>query len=100
MFHKVNHHVIRQTLNNLKRGIHTGYHHVKTIGHHINHGVNVAKHAYSILEPVIKELAPQAHHNIHNNVMKGISHYENLRNNVQEANNHVSSVSHKLKGLL
>ena len=65
---------------------------------HIDHGFSVAKEVYKVLEPVIKEYSGNNH--IHGHAMKAISGYENLRNQAMEAHHHVSTVGHKLSGLV
>lgn len=99
MFHKFNHNHFKQTIGNLKHHLGRGYHHLKRVGHNIDYGVSIAKEAYKILEPVIKEYSGH-HHQIHNHAMKAISGYESLRNNVMEANHHVATVGSKLGGLI
>ena len=71
---------------------------MKHIAHHIDHGFSVAKQVYRVLEPAINVYA--GNHNIGNNVMKAISGYENLRNQAMEANHHVTTIGHKLSGLI
>ena len=99
MFHKFNKHQFRQTIGNLKHHLGRGYHHVKNIAGHIDHGVSIAKEAYKILEPVIQAYSGH-HHQISHHAMKALSGYESLRNNVMEANNHVTSVGSKLGSLI
>lgn len=99
MFHKFNRHHFRQTLANLKHHAITGYQHLKHIGHNIDYGVQIGKHIYKTLEPVIKEYSGH-HHAIHNHAIKAISGYENLRNQAMDANHHLSTIGHKLSGLL
>ena len=82
MFHKFNKHQFRQTINNLKHHLGRGYHHVKNIAGHIDHSFHVAKEAYRILEPVIRDYA--SHHSanvVNNHAMKAISGYEHIKNN-------------------
>ena len=100
MFGKRNHAMISQQWRNVKNHFGNAYAHAKNIGHHINHGVHVAKHIYKAIEPVIRELAPQSHSNIHAHVMKGISNYESIRSIAHDANHHVQTVGHKLHGLI
>ena len=87
-----------RTMSNLKHHIGNGYHHVKHIAHQVDHGFSVAKEIYKVLEPVIREYSGNNH--VHHHAMKAISGYENLRNQAMEANHHVSTVGHKLSGLL
>ena len=98
MFHKFNKNVFNRTISNLKNHLGNGYHHVKNIAHHIDHGFSVAKEVYKVLEPVIREYG--GHHQLHGHAMKAISGYENLRNQAMEAHHHVSTVGHKLSGLV
>ena len=101
MFHKFNKHQFRQTINNLKHHLGRGYHHVNNIAGHIDHSFHVAKEAYKILEPVIREYS--GHHSashIHNHAMKAISGYEHIKNNVLDANHHIVTTGSKLGGLI
>lgn len=95
---KFNKHVFKRTMSNLKHHIGNSYNHVKHIAGHIDHGVSVAKEVYKVLEPVIREYSGNNH--LHHHAMKAISGYENLRNQAMEANHHVSTVGHKLSGLV
>ena len=97
MFEKFNRHVFHRTMQNVKSHIGNGYHAMKQIAHNIDHGVHVAKQIYSVVEPVIRHVVGN---NMHHQAMKAISGYESLRNKVAEADHHVSSVGHKLKGLV
>ena len=99
MFHKFNKHHFRNTLNGLKHHIGRGYHHVKNIASHIDHGIHVEKDIYKILEPVIKEYHP-GHQQLHHHAIKALSGYESLRNNVMDANHHVVTAGAKLGGLI
>jgi len=95
---KYNKHVFHKTISNLKHHIGKGYHQVKHIAGQVDHGFSVAKEIYKVLEPVIREHS--GNNSLHNHAMKAISGYENLRNQAMEANHHVSTVGHKLPGLL
>ena len=75
-----------------------GYHHMKNIAGHIEHGVHIAKQVYSVLEPVIRHVA--GNNNIHHNAMRAISGYESIRNKVADADHHVLNIGHKLGGIL
>ena len=95
---KFSNHIFNRTLRNVKSHIGNGYQHLKRIAHHIDHGVNIAKQAYAIVEPVIRHVA--GNNNLHHHAMKAIGGYENLRNQVVEANHHVANAGHKLGGLV
>ena len=97
MFHKYSKHHFKQTISNIKNHIGNGYHHVKHIAGHIDHGFSVAKQIYRVLEPVIKEYSG---HHLHGHAMKAITGYENSRNQAMEANHHVTNIGHKLSGLI
>jgi hypothetical protein len=97
MFHKFSKHNFKQTYSNLKHQIVHGYHHVKNIAHNIDYGVSVAKHIYEAFEPVLRE---HGQHHLHGNALKAISGYENLRNQALDANHHITTIGHKLSGLV
>jgi leucyl-tRNA synthetase len=100
MFNKITSQSIRHTLNNIKKGIHSAYNHVKTIGSHIHTGVHTAAQIYNAVAPVIKEYAPHHANELHHNVSNLASGYNNLRNKVLEANMHATTVGHKLSGII
>ena len=95
---KFNKNILHRTLKNVKSHIGNGYNHLKHIAHSIDHGFKIAKQAYSIVEPIIRQYA--GNNNMHTNVMKTISGYESLRNKVVEANHQVEHSGHKLSGLI
>ena len=95
---KFNFHVFNRTLRNVKSHIGNGYNHLKRIAHTIDHGVNFAKKAYAIVEPIIRHVA--GNNNINHHAMKVIGGYENLRNQVVEANHHVVNAGGRLGGLI
>ncbi len=90
--------IFNRTLRNVKSHIGNGYNHLKNIAHTVNHGFNIAKQAYAIVEPVIRHIA--GNNNLHHHAMKAIGGYENLRNQVVEANHHVVNAGQKLGGLV
>ena len=95
---KFNKHVFHRTLRNIKSRIGNGYHHFKNIAHTIDHGINIAKQAYAIVEPVIRHVAGNNH--IHHHAMKALGGYEDIRNKVIEANHHVVNAGGRLGGLV
>ena len=95
---KFNLHVFHRTMRNVKNHIGNGYQHLKRIAHHIDHGVNIAKQAYKIIEPVIRHVA--GNDNFHSHAMKALGGYENMRNQVAEANHHVANAGHRLGGVV
>lgn len=100
MFHKITHESIRNTLRNVKSGFNNGYHHIKNIAGHINHGIHVAKHIYTAIEPAIREFAPQHHNAIHGHAMHALNGYENIRNKALDVNHHAENIKGKLSGLI
>ncbi len=95
---KFSNHIFHRTLRNIKSHIGNGYQHLKRIARNIDHGVNIAKQAYAIVEPVIRHVA--GNENFHHHAMKALGGYENMRNQVAEANHHVANVGHRLGGLV
>ena len=98
MFGKITHESIKRTMQNVKSHVGHGYNHLKRIAHNVDHGFNVAKQVYSVLEPTIRHIA--GNNPAHGHVMKAISGYESLRNKVFEGQNHLENVGHKLGGLI
>jgi hypothetical protein len=95
---KFNSHVFHMTLRNVKNHIGNGYHQLKRIAHGIDHGINIAKQAYAAVEPIIRHVA--GNDNFHHHAMKALGGYENMRNQVAEANHHVANAGHRLGGLV
>ena len=91
-------HIFQRTLRNVKSHIGNTYNHMKNVAHTVNHGFNIAKQAYAIVEPVIRHIAGNNHINHH--AMKAIGGYENLRDKVVEANHHVVNAGGRLGGLV
>jgi len=75
----------------------SAYAHTKSFLGHVDHGYQVAKKIYSILEPTISSLTGS--NNIHNGVMKAVSGYDDLRHKIiykhDDIENHVKNVSTK-----
>ena len=95
---KFSNHIFNRTMRNVKNHIGNSYNHMKRIASHIDHGFSLAKQTYSIVEPLIRHVAGNNH--IHHHAMKAIGGYENLRNQVVEANHHVVNAGSKLGGLV
>ena len=91
-------HVFNRTLRNVRNHFGNGYNHLKRIAHNIDHGFNIAKQAYAIVEPVIRHVAGNNH--IHHHAMKAIGGYEDIRKTVIEANHHVANAGGRLGGLI
>ena len=96
---KFNQHVFHRTLRNVKNHIGNGYQHLKRIAHGIDHGINIAKQVYAAVEPVIRHVAG-SNNNFHHHAMRALGGYENMRNQVAEANHHVANAGHRLGGLV
>jgi|APCry1669192647_1035423.scaffolds.fasta_scaffold28857_2 hypothetical protein len=97
---KFNHHVFNQTMSNIKKGIHHGYHQVKHISNYIHHGVNTAAQIYNAVAPAIKHFAPHHSKEIHHTVNNLASNYSQLRSKVIEADHHISHAGSKINGLI
>ena len=95
---KFSNHIFNRTMRNVKNHIGNSYNHMKRIASHIDHGFNIAKQAYAIVEPVIRHIAGNNH--LHHHAMKAIGGYENLRDKVVEANHHVVNAGGRLGGLV
>ena len=90
-------------LTNAKSHLHHGYHKTKRILGQIDRSVSNAKILYSVVEPIIRELAGSHHHKIHRHVMNGMSGYEKIRKDIidghDEVMHHVNHVGKKLVDL-
>jgi len=95
---KFNKNIFHRTLKNVKSHLTNGYNHMKHVAGTIDHGFNIAKQAYSIVEPIIRQATGNNH--IHNNIMKTIGNYESMRNQVIESNNQIVNVGQRLGNLI
>ena len=90
-------------LRNVKTHLSNGYHHTKHILGQIDRGVSNAKHLFSVVEPIVRELAGSHHHKIHPHVMNGMNGYEKIRKGIIEGHDkaihHVNHVGKKLLNL-
>ena len=66
----------------------------------VNKAVNIGKHIFNAVEPLINPYAGNHHQAINDHAMKGLSGYEFLRNKVLDANEHVQSVAGHFKKTL
>ena len=67
---------------NAKSHLHHGYHKTKRILGRIDRNVSNAKALYSVVEPIVRELAGSHHHKIHRHVMNGMIGYEKIKKTV------------------
>ena len=96
----MNHLNLHRLYRNVKSGLVSGYHHTKNVLGHVDKAVNIGKHIYNAVEPLINRYAGNHRQAISDHVMKGLSGYESLRNKVLDANDHVQSVAGHLKKTL
>lgn len=85
----------------LKTFFHSGYRTAKSFLGDVDSAFQAGKKIYSIIEPVLRDLAPNAVKNVNKHVVKGIGEYENLRSQVMETHenaiNNVNQVYGNLK---
>ena len=98
MFGKLSKHHFHSLYNNTKRHIGTAYTHAKTILGNIDHGINVGRTVFSVLQPYIEQLGQNA---INKNVMKGLTYYDDIKKRVvdthDKAENSLNDITDKLK---
>ena len=78
---------LRNRFATVKSHLHAGYNHTKNFLGRVDHAVNVGKHLYNAIEPVINHYAGGHSRDIHNGVMNGLSGSERLRNTVMDHHN-------------
>ena len=92
---------LRHLFATVKSHLHAGYNHTKNFLGRVDHAVNVGKHTYNAIEPVIKHYAGGHSRAIHSGVMNSLSGYERLRNTVMDHHNdavhHVNQVAGNLR---
>ena len=87
-------------LRNVKSHVRSGYHHTKSFLNHFDRGISTAKQIYSVIEPLIKEVAGHHQHKqIHNHVMTGLSNYEKIKKQVIDGHEEMNHVGKKLMHL-
>ena len=98
MFGKLNKHHFNSLYNNTKRHIGTAYTHAKNILGNIDHGINIGKTVFSVLQPYIEQLGQN---NINKNVMKGLTYYDDIKKRVVDTHdkveNSLNDITDKLK---
>ena len=98
---KINKHNMQQLFRKVKSHLSSGYSHAKNILHDVDDGVRTFKDVYRHIEPIISELAGrQRHRAINNDVIHGLSQYENIRNKLIDVDHHVNQVAHVGKKVL
>jgi hypothetical protein len=76
MFGKLSKHHFHSLYNNTKRHIGTAYTHAKTILGNIDHGINVGRTVFSVLQPYIEQLGQNKKNK---NVIKGLTYYDDIK---------------------
>ena len=98
MFNKLTRKHIAHGLGKAKNFIGTAYNHTKNFVGNVDHGVRVLKQVDGALSPVLDQYG--ASNNVHGNVMKAISSYDNIRHQVVDAhtraNDNVNQVKNNL----
>ena len=94
---KITPHTLRKAYQHVKTGLTSGYHHVKKVLNHVDNAIKFGKHVYRAVEPPINKYAENHHRAINDNVKKGLSGHEPMRNKVIDANDHVQQITGHLK---
>ena len=97
---KIPPHTLRIAYQHVKTGRPSGYHHVKNVLNHVDNAIKLGKHVYRAVEHLINKYAENHHRANNDNVMKGLSGYESMRNKVIDANDHVQQITGHLKNNL
>ena len=98
MFSKLTRQQLVNGLGKAKNFIGTAYGHTKNFLGNVDHGVRVLKHVYGALAPVLDQYGVS--NNVHGNVMKAISSYDNIRHQVVDAHTKGSDNVNQVKNSL
>ena len=92
---------LRSLFATVKSHVNAGYNHTKNFLGRVDHAVNIGKHIYNAIEPVINHYAGNHSRAIHHGVKSGLSGYERLRYTVmdhhEDAVHHVNQVAGNLR---
>ena len=101
---KITRNNMRTLFNNVKHGIHRGYHTTKKFLGDVDSGVRIAKELYTTLEPLISAVAgTHKQHSINNQVLHHLTNYESVRNKLMDADQHVgkyANLGNKVQNIL
>ena len=96
MFNKLGHH-----FNKVKTLLGQGYSHGKRFLGHLDKAYRTGKEIYNIVQPAMKQLAPEATGNVNRHLNKLDSNYSRIRDKVvdthSKAQHHYNDISGKLK---
>jgi hypothetical protein len=99
MIGKLSRHHFNSLYNNTKKHIGNVYTHAKHILGNIDHGINIGKTVFSVLQPYIEQYG-QSH--INKNTMKALTYYDDIKKRVidthDKAENTYNDISEKLRG--
>jgi len=88
MLGKLNKHHFQSLYNNTKRHIGTAYTHAKNILGNIDHGINMGRTIFSVLQPYIENMGQN---NINKNTMKALSYYDDIKKRVIDTHDNVET---------
>ena len=81
MFGKITKHHVANQFNKAKHFLGHAYNHTKNILGHVDNGVKVFKHVYGAISPILENYGVQSPDK---HVMKALSGYDTIKNNVLE----------------
>ena len=99
MFRKLKANDLHRFINQSKRFFHGAYSGTKNIFKDIDSGINLAKEVYSILSPVISDVAGVNLSKLDNAVGKGIGGYNDVRNKVIDSHDKVEGAYNRIRNL-
>lgn len=85
--------------NKAKNFIGSAYHNTKKFLGDVDHGVQMFKKAYSIAAPLLDHYAG-SNNGLHNNIMKGLTGYDNIRSQAMEHHDRIGENLNTLKNTL
>ena len=97
MFGKITRHHVQHHFNKAKEFIGNAYHHTKNFLGDIDSGVRTFKHVYGALAPVLESYGVNSGNR---HVMKALTGYDNVRNQVMEGHDRVMNDYNNVKDTL
>ena len=88
-------------IHHVKNFLGQGYHHGKRFLGHLDHAYRTGKEIYKIIQPALKNLAPEAAAKASRHFGHAASKYDSIKNKVINAHDtvehHVNDIAHKFK---
>jgi len=99
MFGKITKQQVSHSFLKAKNFLGHAYNQTKGFLNHVDHGVKTFKQIYDVVSPLVSKYANNHSEKIHNNINKGMSSYNNIRDKVIQGDQEFQTVKHRLKNI-